>query len=1405
MAKLAPYRQTRSNLRKGKHMSDIGKTHSSKICMMKFGVKLGFGELFFIVLKCYREHPKFEYTSFGFSGLTGIQYAVQLQYKWIRLDFHVMEEGVQQTWQARGNWNKLCYTGCPRNMYCTDPPVIANARHDGPESQTRFEVNHTLKYSCHQGYTTKGFEVSKCFLYNNTMQWFGPEITCIPKSCGDPGEITNGFKQGNCFLFSCRITFNCRPGYELVGRDTHYCQHDATWSPREKPSCTPVQCSIPENPTNGKAIFIAVSYNAVVSYECNYGYMIVGSSTRRCGPNKEWSGEKPECKEINCGHPGQLSNGWLENIEHGTALGASIIFRCHPNMTIEGDQSTVCQADGSWSKPLPKCFAPCIVPDIDQGTIGNTSAVRPRQKVDHGTVIEIVCDVNYELSHGQYNITCNNGTWNHYPRCAPARCKKLPDRPRHGMVISPKTDHGAKAKYRCKDGYQLRGSSTTTCHYGNWTGAVPQCQEIYCPFPGYVENGRVLLVGNMGRYDYRNYVKKVRNNRQITYECNKGFYLIAGPPGATCVAGRWSPQPLPRCVPDLHPRIRWVRSIPENYTSEILNSSIKIKETITDKDFPTLLKHKEKVEDEIINENERKIYILTSSSPISVEKQTVTPVHTTENSQKSLNDLYRLLRFGNEGPHTIEDDQRWPALVRSPRNIENSLKKNKKAEREHKRRNRWKKKGKRTPHCESVPHEPYIRIEVLKPGRDSNFTFSAGARIKVTCLHGYGLNIGNKTAKCAKGHWKPAKPECVTLPCSVPEAPHGQFTFNGAHVSERATISHGEVVNFSCEKGYNVLGTNTMRCWYGEWAVTGKNPECTPDPCVLPGIEHGKYNSGYKKGLTIMHGASVEYSCDEGWIVNIEGVKCNLGRLVPSSPTCVAPDQRGETASHFSTIYKKNPLGVSYNDGDLTPGGDITVIDLNSNMKKSCSPPNRIQGTIVFKNGIQVTDHDKKFPDGSEVTFTCIENSIGDKTSWKVKCEDGAWVGRPLSCDTNATEGDITDIGNKTCSFRNTEPNVVTFFGDQQITEEIVEFEAGTELVSRCVDIGKYAFNGSHYRRCVHGTWTGEKPVCFGLNQESDYALEKPPTILFRHARGPIAQSNDGKLVVYPGTTLCLECLFLRKFGTPNWNVTHPEVEICEEKEKVRQQKKAKQAFQVHHGNSSPAIGQKKYPEGWANEPGRNSQLEYRLTHYSTKVDDSGVYTCVTPMGHDHSVELDIRAVDCEPIKPSKSLLLTPNDQTQMSTKVMFSCESGSELIGTRDVACLPSGNWSAPIPFCEKIKCPSPTPPVNGMLKGPDVYHAGDMVQITCRNNFMMDGQPYIVCQQDGTWSGEMPKCNPACTYPGTIISGTMSSVKFFYSIGDFITYKCSDGLKLSGAREIKCLEDRKWSASVPSCLPGR
>lgn len=50
------------------------------------------------------------------------------------------------------------------------------------------------------------------------------------------------------------------------------------------------------------------------------------------------------------------------------------------------------------------------------------------------------------------------------------------------------------------------------------------------------------------------------NNKQIMYDCDKGYILSErGPVGATCVGGLWRPTELPECLPGLHPRLRWSR------------------------------------------------------------------------------------------------------------------------------------------------------------------------------------------------------------------------------------------------------------------------------------------------------------------------------------------------------------------------------------------------------------------------------------------------------------------------------------------------------------------------------------------------------------------------------------------------------------------------------------------------------------------------------------------------------------------------------------------------------------------------------------------------------------------------------------------------------------------------------
>src|SRR5699024_9423330 len=139
--------------------------------------------------------------------------------------------------------------------------------------------------------------------------------------------------------------------------------------------------------------------------------------------------------------------------------------------------------------------------------------------------------------------------------CFTARCRTLPVRPRNGLVIAPKTDHGMRALFRCRDGFILEGSNVSYCHFGRWNITSPNCTQIYCPFPGFIDNGKVMLVGYMGMYDYRPYVRRIPNNKQILYECDRGYQIMEGPQGSTCVDGQWSPPNLPTCERVFHPKL----------------------------------------------------------------------------------------------------------------------------------------------------------------------------------------------------------------------------------------------------------------------------------------------------------------------------------------------------------------------------------------------------------------------------------------------------------------------------------------------------------------------------------------------------------------------------------------------------------------------------------------------------------------------------------------------------------------------------------------------------------------------------------------------------------------------------------------------------------------------------------
>ncbi|XP_078621329.1 uncharacterized protein LOC144887805 [Branchiostoma floridae x Branchiostoma japonicum] len=116
------------------------------------------------------------------------------------------------------------------------------------------------------------------------------------------------------------------------------------------------------------------------------------------------------------------------------------------------------------------------------------------------------------------------------------------------------------------------------------------------------------------------------------------------------------------------------------------------------------------------------------------------------------------------------------------------------------------------------------------------------------------------------------------VPCSPPVAPA-----NGA-VSPDGSISYLDVVEFSCDPGYQLVGDSAHMChWDGSW--NGSTPNCNPVPC--PPLS-APANGGLSPSSPHFYPDSVTFTCSEGYIlVGVSTLTCQAdGTWTGSGPTC---------------------------------------------------------------------------------------------------------------------------------------------------------------------------------------------------------------------------------------------------------------------------------------------------------------------------------------------------------------------------------------------------------------------------------------------------------------------------------------------------------------------------------------
>ena len=56
-----------------------------------------------------------------------------------------------------------------------------------------------------------------------------------------------------------------------------------------------IDCGDPGTPDNGQRSLVSTILGSTVNYTCNEAFNLVGSETRLCQSNEEWSGQLPSC------------------------------------------------------------------------------------------------------------------------------------------------------------------------------------------------------------------------------------------------------------------------------------------------------------------------------------------------------------------------------------------------------------------------------------------------------------------------------------------------------------------------------------------------------------------------------------------------------------------------------------------------------------------------------------------------------------------------------------------------------------------------------------------------------------------------------------------------------------------------------------------------------------------------------------------------------------------------------------------------------------------------------------------------------------------------------------------------------------------------------------------------------
>ncbi|XP_029132512.2 seizure protein 6 homolog isoform X1 [Labrus bergylta] len=194
----------------------------------------------------------------------------------------------------------------------------------------------------------------------------------VPRNdtCSELPEITNGWKSTSHpdLIHGTVITYQCYPGYELVGSEILMCQWDLSWS-GDVPRCQEVMtCQDPGNVEHSHKVITGSRFavGSSVQFICNKGYIMSGSSLLTCynrdSATPKWNERLPKCvpeKYEPCRNPGAASTSVQSSEKAFYQAGETLTFSCHSGYELQGEATIYCIPGhpSQWNSTPPACRA----------------------------------------------------------------------------------------------------------------------------------------------------------------------------------------------------------------------------------------------------------------------------------------------------------------------------------------------------------------------------------------------------------------------------------------------------------------------------------------------------------------------------------------------------------------------------------------------------------------------------------------------------------------------------------------------------------------------------------------------------------------------------------------------------------------------------------------------------------------------------------------------------------------------------------------------------------------------------------------------------------------------------------------------------------------------------------------